>query len=227
MDGKDVKLLGNKTSQYVWRIVWALKLKGIEFEFIEEDLFNKSPLLLEMNPVHKLIPVLIHGGKPICESLIILEYIDDTWKHNPILPKDPLQRAYARFWAKLADEKLLEGSGIAFFNRGKEQARGVEMMAEVLPLLEREIAKKKFFGGETIGYVDIVIGWFSYWLQYSQEFGDFKVMDSAKYPSIASWMNNILEVSVIKENLPPPDVILKASQKFRTMVLAMTSSKTL
>lgn len=50
----------------------ALKLKGIEFEFIKEDIFKKSSLLLESNPVYKMIPVFIHGEKAIPDSLVIL-----------------------------------------------------------------------------------------------------------------------------------------------------------
>ena len=54
------------------RVCIALALKGIDYEFIEEDIHNKSELLLQSNPVHKKIPVLIHNGKPICESMIIV-----------------------------------------------------------------------------------------------------------------------------------------------------------
>ncbi|MFS7906360.1 putative glutathione transferase [Helianthus anomalus] len=103
----EVKLFWTWTSPYAQRIVWALKLKGIEYETMFEDLANKSPLLLEYNPVHKKVPVLLHDGAPICESLVILEYVDDKWNTTaPLLPDDPLARATTRFWAKFCDDQV-------------------------------------------------------------------------------------------------------------------------
>lgn len=103
-----VKLLGNTCSPYVNRVQIALKLKAIDFEFQEENLSSKSDYLLGCNPVHKKVPVLIHDNKIICESLIIVQYINQVWMNNgySILPSDPHDRAVTDFWVAYFDVKV-------------------------------------------------------------------------------------------------------------------------
>ena len=104
-DKSEVKLHGMWASTYCKRVELALRVKGIPYEYIEEDLSNKSQLLLEYNPVHEKVPVLVHNGKPIAESYIILEYIDEIWKNSPnLLPEDPYERAKVRFWASFIQQ---------------------------------------------------------------------------------------------------------------------------
>ena len=85
----------------------TLNIKSIKYELLEENLRAKSQLLLQSNPVHKKVPVLIHHDKPICESLVIVQYIDEAWSSAPsILLSDPYNCVVANFWAAYIDNKV-------------------------------------------------------------------------------------------------------------------------
>ena len=102
--------MGSWFSPFVARVKIALTVKGVNYENIEETLYPKSDLLLQYNPIHKQIPVLIHGDKLLCESAIIVEYIDEVWKNNgtpSILPSNAYDRAIAKFWVAYIDDKVL------------------------------------------------------------------------------------------------------------------------
>ncbi|XP_020519155.1 glutathione S-transferase U7 isoform X1 [Amborella trichopoda] len=144
MANSEVKLFGLWASSFCHRVELALKLKGISYEYIEEELNNKSPLLLQLNPIHKKVPVLLHSGRPIAESLIILEYIDETWPElSALMPEDPYERALVRFWADFLDKKFLETSEEILRTEGKEQEKAVAEYRENLefPEIGRNILK--------------------------------------------------------------------------------------
>lgn len=105
---KEVKLYGYMKSGYCTMVHYALRLKGVCYEYEEEDLKNKSEALLSLNPVYKKVPVLVVDGRPIAESLVILEFIDEVWTdNNPFLPQDPYERAKVRFWAQFFYQKVM------------------------------------------------------------------------------------------------------------------------
>ncbi|KAK6943583.1 Glutathione S-transferase, C-terminal [Dillenia turbinata] len=208
MSEEEVKLIGAWGSPYIRRVETALKLKGIKYEYIEEDLSNKSPLLLQYNPVHKRVPVLVHNGKPIAESLVIIEYIDETWDGYAILPQDPYERAMARLWASFIDDKCMDATWKACWSRGEDEKKAKEEAWELLEKLENELKGKKFFGGERIGLVDIAANFKGYWLGVTQEALGVELVTEEKFPSLCKWMDDFMNCSEVKEFLPPKDRLL-------------------
>ncbi|OIT01261.1 PREDICTED: probable glutathione S-transferase [Nicotiana attenuata] len=203
----EVKLLGLWYSPFSHRVEWALKIKGVEYEFLEEDLQNKSPLLLQSNPVYKKIPVLIHNGKPISESIVILEYIDETFGGPSILPKDPYDRAIARFWAKFFEEKGTS-VGRSFFLKGGEQEKAKEQVCEMLKVLDNELKNKKFFVGNKFGFADITANAAALWLGVLEEASGVVLVTREKFPNFCAWRDEYINCSQNKEYLPPRDELL-------------------
>ncbi|KAJ9172421.1 hypothetical protein P3X46_015662 [Hevea brasiliensis] len=203
-------------STWIWpfssRILLALKLKGIKYEyFIGEDLSNNSLLLLKYNPVHKKFPVLVHNGKHVAGSLVILEYVDETRQNNPILPKDPYNRAVARFWAKFIDEKIMQAAYKRDWATEEELDQLNEEVYQNLKLLEKELIGKEFYGGEM------------YWLHVLREVMQIGLISEEKFPVLCKWMGKLHEIDVVNQCLPPKDKYF-AFLKARTGGQAATSA---
>jgi glutathione S-transferase len=59
----------------------------------------------KLNP-NSVVPTLVHDGKVIIESTLIIEYLDEAFPQPPLMPSDPYQRAVARLWMKKIDDYL-------------------------------------------------------------------------------------------------------------------------
>ncbi|XP_065862916.1 probable glutathione S-transferase [Euphorbia lathyris] len=223
----EVKLLGTWFSPFSYRVIWALKLKGIPFEYVEEDLTNKSSMLLQYNPVSKKIPVLVHGGNPINESMIIVEYLDETWPDHSLLPTLPYERALARFWVKFFEDK---GSSMwkIFGTTGEEQEKAVKATMEMLKTIEEEamglIGENKYFGGENIGIVDIAFGALAHWLGVVEKTVGIEVLEPHNFPKLHSWTQNFKQHPIISENLPDAAKMIAFFVPRREMILASASA---
>jgi glutathione S-transferase len=62
-----------------------------------------QPEYLKLNP-NGVVPTLVHKGRPVVESTIIIEYLDDAFPEWPMRPRDPYARAQMRLWTKFSDD---------------------------------------------------------------------------------------------------------------------------
>ncbi|XP_062157032.1 glutathione transferase GST 23-like [Alnus glutinosa] len=219
---EELKVFRTWSSPFALRVVWALQLKGVPFETIYEDLSNKSSLLLQYNPIYKKVPVLVHNGKPLAESLVILEYIEETWKQTPLLPQDPFERATARFWARFGDDKVLPSIWNVFIKQGKEQEEAMVTAQGSLKYLEEELRGKKFFSGEKIGLVDLAFGWIANLVDVFEEVKGVTLIDHENHPLLLAWKQNFMDAPIIKESWPSRDKLIT---KYHAMLEAYTAKE--
>jgi len=208
MANHELILLDTYVSMFGMRVRVALAEKGLQYEYKEEDLSNKSPLLLEMNPIHKKIPVLVHNGKPVSESSIIVQYIDEVWSDKaPLMPKDPYARAQARFWADYVDKKVYAASRGIWATKGEEKEAAKKEFIEILKVLEGQLGDKPFFGGENFGFVDVCLITFSCWFEVLELLGGFSIKEHC--PKLMEWVDRCLAKESVSKSLAEPKKVVE------------------
>lgn len=89
------------------RVLMTLAEKGID-DFVRHRIVLMNgdqfkPEYLRLNPKAQ-VPTLVHDGKPIRESSIICDYVDDLADAPALKPADPGRRAEMQEWIKDCDE---------------------------------------------------------------------------------------------------------------------------
>jgi glutathione S-transferase len=62
-----------------------------------------DPAYRKLNP-NGVVPTLVHDGKAIVESALILYYLDEAFPEPPLMPKQALLRHRVRLYNKFIDE---------------------------------------------------------------------------------------------------------------------------
>ena len=92
-------------SSAAYRVRIGLALKGLAYEsrfvhLLKEGGENYRPEYLALNP-QGMIPLLLHGDNTIIQSLSILEYLEETFDGQALLPSTPADRAWVRAIAQM------------------------------------------------------------------------------------------------------------------------------
>jgi RNA polymerase-associated protein len=150
-----MNLYSGTTDPFSHRCRIVLFEKGMDFQVIDVDLFNKPEDIAVINPYNR-VPVLVDRDLVLYESNIINEYIDERFPHPQLMPPDPIMRARARqllhtFELELfshidALEKSPKGAD-------KERAHVRDQLTQLAPMF----AKQKFLLGDDFSMLDVAI----------------------------------------------------------------------
>ncbi|KAL6175643.1 hypothetical protein ACLB2K_052282 [Fragaria x ananassa] len=97
----------------------------------------------------------------------------------------------------------------AFTAEGEEKEKAIKSALEPLAYLEQQIQGKKLFGGEKIGYLDLVVGWLSQWLNVMEEVGGMKLLEAERFPFLHEWGQNFIQAPAIRECIPPGEKLVE------------------
>jgi glutathione S-transferase len=103
-----LKLYHGSTSVCAIKVRLALEEKGLAWESELLDLQRGDqhhPRYVALNP-NAVVPTLVHDGRVVIESTLVIEYLDEAFAQPPLMPTDPYRRALARLWMKKIDDYL-------------------------------------------------------------------------------------------------------------------------
>lgn len=105
-----------------------------------------EPEFLALNPA-AMVPVLKDGGRVICESLVINEYLEDAYPEPALRPRGPLERARMREWTLYVAQEPTWAVKVPSFEKsirpelaGRYSAGEIEAIAARMP--DRETAAR-------------------------------------------------------------------------------------
>ncbi|KAI5064437.1 hypothetical protein GOP47_0021107 [Adiantum capillus-veneris] len=237
-----VQLLNLWASPFAMSCAIALNIKGVAFTYVDEDIpYQKSPLLLQSNPVYKEVPVLIHNDKPVSQSLVILEYIEEAWppswdaaggaQRAALLPGKARLNALARFWAQYGNCKFIE-TGLKLMKKvGEEHEAARRDIVEQFFWFEKGLAETAaesagggnagpfFFGNDCPCLPDIVMASLVSWKETYESLGAFTFPGPEQCPRMHRWLSAMAQLPAVTPAVPDKARLLTHCTLFREAVI--------
>nr|P81124.1 RecName: Full=Probable glutathione transferase; AltName: Full=Glutathione-dependent dehydroascorbate reductase; AltName: Full=Monomethylarsonic acid reductase; Short=MMA(V) reductase; AltName: Full=Protein 9 [Aplysia californica]AAB30782.1 protein 9=pairing depolarization-induced peptide [Aplysia californica, abdominal ganglia, Peptide Partial, 92 aa] [Aplysia californica] len=86
-----------RTCPYAQRARLIIAAKGISADLVNVDLNKKPDHFFDLNPYGE-VPVVLHNGGHVYESLIAAEYLEEAFPDPPLFAKEALVRANERIY---------------------------------------------------------------------------------------------------------------------------------
>jgi glutathione S-transferase len=219
-------IIGSFVSPYVRKVLAAMNLKGLPYQVDPITPFYGNEQFERLSPLRR-IPVLIDGDFSISDSTVICDYLEDAYPGHALWPRDPKDRARARWLEEFADTRLGDLFIWSLFyqkvvrptvwGEPTDQERVARAENEQIPAaldyLEGELPADGFLFGE-IGVADVAIASFF----RNGAYAGFET-DADRWPRTATFIQRVLSHSCVAALLPFEDVQRGAAIKGRRQAL--------
>lgn len=158
-------LYDHPLSPYAMKVRIMLREKGIAFDAVVPDgLGTGADSGFSSTNPRLEVPALVAEGHTICDSTIILDFVDERFAQPVLMPADPFMRAHCRETEEVCDT-LYEANNwglieLRFFGRGGDLAGSLRKVAgaEIATLnhwLEGRLSGEGWLSGAHYGRGDI------------------------------------------------------------------------
>ena len=223
---RPLTVIGSFVSPYVRKVLAAMNLKAVAYQVDPITPFFGNDEFERVSPLRR-IPVLIDGDFAISDSSVICDYLDDAYPGHTLFPRDPKQRARARWFEEFADTRLGDLFIWSLFYQkvvrpavwgeasDEERVRKAEEeeIPATLDYLEAQLPADSFLFGE-IGVADIAIASFF----RNGAYAGFQT-DANRWPRTAAFVERVLAHQCVANLLPFEDVQRGAAIKGRRQAL--------
>jgi glutathione S-transferase len=203
-----LKLVSFDICPYVERSRIVLLEKDVPHEIELIDLANKPPWFLAVSPMGR-VPVLLVDDRPVFESMIINELLEELYPHPPLFPGDPIARAEARAWIVFANDVLFPGNlaaGVALAGgfTGDALARPLSAIRDAFGKLEPQLARGggPFFQGRAFSLVDAAYAPFFRRWRLFEGWGGAEAKMLARFPAVSAWAEALRRRPSVEQAAP-------------------------
>lgn len=149
-----MKIISFKICPFVQRVTALLEAKSLDYRVKFISLSDKPQWFLDISP-NGQVPVLVtDGGAVLFESEAIVEYLEEAYP--ALQPGVSLeQKAQYRAWSYLASKNYLVQCSAQRSADAETLKKRSTRLAKAFDRIEQQLDNKCFFGGDTIGGVDI------------------------------------------------------------------------
>lgn len=172
-----MKLYGRPNSLNVQKVLWFCDELELDYEHAPlGGSFGGTdePWFLDINP-NGLVPVLEDEGATIWESNTIMRYLAATHGAPRFWPEDPMARSRGERWMDWELGNLNPPLTTLFLGliRTPVEKRDLkaiaaadEIMAKKWTIVEGELGKSEFLGGDDFGLAEVAVGIYAYrWIK--------------------------------------------------------------
>lgn len=116
-----------------------------------------------------------------------------------------------------------------FASTGEDQEAAVRQVHENLALLETELRDgafrgRRFFGGDEVGLLDVVLGCGSYWLAVFEDVTGLRLVDADAFPRFHAWLRDFEALDEVRDTIPAVDRLLDYARGLRHMLLGLAGA---